>query len=452
MLQDIYKQICASSRDFLQPSCFLTRIDVAFQCAVSIVEMSLKELPAAAKTADNPQDAVLSKNGSKMMMNGFDPMDIEVTSSSINSNGHSSASTRNRQFKLSELPQCMIDASMEVVIAILRIPESDNTVIAVVRNSARVLLRRLIRSGKVLARYHFYAPSVLSNEEHTDCEYGSTNFWKLLKSLELSPTEAIQSGLWSAYTPFDLICDLFRFCPDVSEREMAMAMRYALFYSHPRDVAAFFVRENSFIDDNVLRRRCGGLLNSGNDSEPIHSTPHSQYKVVISGASFLMNRIVHYSQCNSALLRDAYQNEFRPMEMTLLLQLVIDLLSGSEHHCGISSAAKNGMKNKNGMKAMLQHVVSLCDCLQESIENSSVGDDDIALVSATLKQIQKMIQSISFTTSSLISLQRMIPEDPLPTNAAAMVSHLDVSCETPVASSRKASTALPPYQIERLQF
>lgn len=448
MLHDIYKQICASSSDFLQPSFLLTRIDVAFQCAASIVEMPLKELPAAAKTADNPQDAVLSKNGRKMMMNGFHPMDIEVTSPS--SNGHSSASTKNRSFKLSELPQCMIDVAMNVVIAILRMPESDNAVLAVVRNSARVLLRRLIRSGKVLARYHFYVPSVLSNEEGT--EYGSTNFWKLVQSLELSPTERTQRDLWSAYTPFDLICDLFRFCPDVSEREMVMAMRYALFNSHPRDVAAFVLRENSFIDDHVLRRRCGGLLNSGNDSEPIHSTPHSQYKVVISGASFLMNRIVHYSQCNSALLRDAYQNEFRPMEMTLLLQLVIDLLSGSEHHCGISSAAKNGMKNKNGMKAMLQHVVSLCDCLLESIENSSVGDDDIALVSATLKQVQKMIQSISFTTSSLISLQRMVPEDPLPTKAAASVSRLDVSGETPVASSRKASTALPPYQIERLQF
>jgi hypothetical protein len=450
MLKAIFMQICESPKDCLQPSYLLTRIDDAFQCLVSIVDLPPEDIFSAPKSADNPQDAVLSKNGQKTM-NGFHAMDVDVKLRT--DNDHTTTSLRlisdkslakQRRYQISDLPQVLIDAAMDVVVAtLLKFPSCDSSTV-LIRNDARVLLRRLIRSGKVLARRHFNAPIVSISGENT--VYGSANFLKLLQSLELSPI-ATPDRLWSAYTPFDLTCDMFEFCPDVSERGMVMSLRYALFDAHPRDIASFFIRNKSFPDDHSLQKQCVCWMEAMTEADSSCVKPCLQYKIVLAGAAFLITRMALYSRCNVSLLRDAYQNEFHPMEMSLCLGLIMDILSESNQF-GLPSVTKNGMKN------IWQHVAILCDCLDNCIrENTGTNDFDVSYMKTSLERVQKVVHSMTTMTSNLLSLQRFIPEsdDHNPASIASSLERPDAS-EDKLLTPRKASTALPPYQIERLLF
>jgi hypothetical protein len=447
MLKEIYKQICEPSSEYLQSSSLLTRVDDAFQCA--IMGLPLEDGSNTVKSADNPQDAVLSKNGQKAM-NGFHAVDVDVKPRTAN--GHKSTfsglpsdfnAVKRQKYEISEIPLVLIDATIDVVLATLQRYASDDTTTTSIRNDARVLLRRLIRSGKVLARRHFYAPTLSTSGE--DTAYGSANFLKLMQSLELSPTVGTHDRLWSAYTPFDLVCDMFQFCPDVSEREMVMALRYALFFTHPRDIASYVSRNKSLSNDHSLRNRCERWIEAS--KKPDCSTMKPDYKIVIAGVAFLMTRMAFYSQCNVSLLRDAYQNEFRPMEMSLFLGLIIDSLSDSNQF-ELPSVTQNGTRN------ILQHVATLCDGLDLCIrDNSGMNEIDLASIKRTLERAKKVVHSMTSVARNLLSLQRLLPkcDDLIPLSNTSRFERPGASKEN-LGTSRQASTALPPYQIERLLF
>jgi hypothetical protein len=512
MLQDAYQQICESTKASTQPSFLLRIFDEAMRLASAghvsgggggvDSNYALKEMND--KTEDNPQDAVLSKpskNGTKML-NGVYHDGIElVTALTVKDklhNGHSSQHQHDdaglihgiveirrthQHYNLSEVSQVLTDTATNVVTAILDIRKSSNSSsFTAIRNDARILLRRLIRSGKVLARNHLNClPMSLMKNEDDHKVYGSSSFLNLLQSLELSSAEiAMAPVVWSAYTPFDLLCDIFQFCPDVSERQIVIAIRHTLFNTRPEDVASFFVRNKSIPENHILRKRSMYLMkkmnpknmSKGRNSIETEQCLGLQYKVLVSGTAFLMDRIMKYSLCNVALLRDAFDKEFHHCaEIQLLLRLVVEILSNSENLMGVI-VPSSPTTPMGGMKNWLQYVAILCDCLRN---NMCLDDDDddsdshksnVATMKETLERVQNVVQSMTLTTGSILSLQNVLQEslEQFRMNEAHGSSNTsnrlgtsptknDATTYDPtIVSPRKTHTSLPPYQIERLLF
>ena len=221
-----------------------------------------------------PQKDV-KKNGGKVV-NGFHKKNDLVSPTAVKDqlyNGRSSSSeshhlleringsslqTRSKQshYRLSEIPQILIDSATSTMIAILSMNIPYATAAHSIRNDARVLLRRLIRSGRISARGQLSGIPIGSS--YTDS--ASSRFMQLLQSVALSRSENSIGDVWSTYTPFDLICDMFENCADISERQMVVALRYTLFHTRPIDVASYFVRNKNVIGMDNLRKIGSNLI------------------------------------------------------------------------------------------------------------------------------------------------------------------------------------------------
>jgi hypothetical protein len=375
----------------------------------------------------------------------------------VHANGttHTRPKQLQQQYQWSEIPQILIDTAASVILAILNMHISDSATVHSIRNDARVLLRRLIRSGKVSARSHLTFMPTSDRNIVSDV----TSFTQILQSLELSSGEQDNGQVWSAYTPFDFICDMFQYCSDVSERHMAIAIRYTLFNTRPIDIASYFVRNKNLTDCNNLRKQGSHImLLLKKSKDVIEHAPTStddnnallQHKMVISGTAYLIYRITNYSiGYNMALLRNAFENELDPTEFHILLQLAIQIISTPEK-------VKVHSPRNISQKSILQFVATLCDCIQRY--NETIGNDNEQ--KNILGRIQNSLTTLSSATRKLLSLQRLVhesmdyivrnndfdteqPQQPIETNPQQQLAN---------ANDRKKSstTAIPPYQIERL--
>jgi hypothetical protein len=347
-----------------------------------------------------------------------------------------------RKYQLSEIPQVVIDTAINIILVILHkaVPDS-----AKVRNDARVLLRRIIRSGKVSARSHL---TFIPTSSYDDVP-AVTNFKHILKSLELSCSENEIGQVWSAYTPFDFICDMMQHCSDVSESQMVIATQYTLFNTHPIDIASYFVRNKNLTDCDILRKQGTHLMSLHNKNKDEFEHDHAlvKHKMVVSGTAYLINRITKYSIAfNISLLRNAIENELNLPEIQILLQLVIHMISTPER-------AKVYPPPSFSMKNLIQLIGTLCDCLQ-SYDNQMEHGRKIVL-----EQIKDSLSTISSATGKVLSLQKLLQESIeciVGNDLSAEQSKVEIESNqnkeqtTTIDRKKSVTTALPPYQIERL--
>jgi hypothetical protein len=359
-------------------------------------------------------------------------------------------------YQLSEMPQVLIDAATGSMLAILCMNFPDVTTALSIRNDARVLLRRLIRSGKVSARSQFNCIPTGSSPTDTDAGAAS-RFMQLLHSVELSRAEkCVRDEVWSAYTPFDLICDMFEHCTDISERQMVVALRYTFFNTRPIDIASYFVRNKNMIGTGNLRKLGSDLMlawKQQNDVSQAHKSNVAkwtllQHKIVVAGTAFLIYRITKSSVgFNVALLRNAFEAEFDMAEFEVLMRLMLEMLSNPDKfHLPVSS--------NMSMKNLLQLIVTLCDCLPTF--KSESGTVDVG----TLPRMERLLSMLTGATGRILSMQKLLQEsiDSISRNTAVSTGRQTESME-PASNvldrpkpTPKPTAALPPYQIERLLF
>ena len=409
----------------------------------------------------------VKKNGGKAV-NGFNKKDNIVSPTTVkdqlyngsknhlqskNMNISSHARAKQSHYQLSKIPQVLIDAATGIVVAILSMNIPNASTAHTIRNDVRVLLRRLIRSGKVSARAQLN--SIPTGRPYADS--GSSRFMQLLRSIELSREEkSADHEVWSTYTPFDLICDMFDNCADISERQMVVALRYTLFNARPVDIASYFVRNKNVIGTDHLQKLGSDLLLALKQEKEIaqgHKTNVEkrtllQHKIVIAGTAFLIYRITKSSiGFNVALLLTSFEAEFDIAEFGVLVRLVMEMLSNPEK---FHQPTTSNMSMKN----LIQLVVTLCDCLPTFKSESGIVDV------GTVSRMERLLSILTGASGRIISMQKLLQEsiDSISRNSELSTGRQsDTNQSASNILDRPKSTptptaALPPYQIERLLF
>lgn len=415
LLENAYRKVCDGSKEAMEPSFFLEAYSVALKVAQGVNASHVN-----GRNEDNPQDAVLSKNGKKTNGINHSPankngirhdVDAEVTGHTHHTRPHA-------------IPQAFLESATSIAIAILG--SSETAVIdSAVRNDARLVLRRLVRSGKVSARTHLVPRTNMRK---------TSGLMGLLRALELSTEEA---GTWSAYTPFDLANDLFCFCPDVSERQMLAAVHYTMSRALPRDIASFFARDKRVGEQHRFLRRSARFTAldskrhlSANEKEKLTLMSH---KLIISGTAFLIQRVTDYSKCNVTLLRDAIESELNRDEVQFLARCFMDMLTAPDKFRLLAPKA-------GAMGNALQYLSALCDSLQ-----GSVSEDE----GKTFSRIRSALSAEISKTGIILSLHKTVQES-VEFIGVGAAGRSEASEQ--VINDKKPSTSLPPYQIERLVF
>jgi hypothetical protein len=248
------------------------------------------------------------------------------------------------------------------------------------------LLRGLIRTKKLLARLHL-PPS---------------SFTKLLRALESKEPANCETS----YSPFDLILDVFTFCPDASERHMIAALHFLLCRAAPDDVA----RSLRHQPDEQLRNMSAQYLSMRNSETHLYADSGKvkvlSTKVVQAGISFVLKRILSYSFCNDGLLRRALSDGLGRQEMGLLMRL---------------------LETVPFSLPSIQWLSALCTCLDGEPSHT-----------VNVLRIRKRIALERSTTEAILALHSLLDV------RGVASSKLEVNSVSP--------TQIPPYQIERLLF
>ena len=409
----------------------------------------------------------IEKNGEKMM-NGFHKKNDIVSPTTLKEqlyngsgkhhqseqmNGSLKTRPKHSHYQLTDMPQILIDMATGTMVAILNLNLTDSTTAHSIRNDARVLLRRLIRTGKVSAR----AQLNVIPTGNLFVSSGSSRFMQLLRSLELSRAEYAIGEVWSSYTPFDLICDMIDHCTDISERQMVVALRYTLFNTRPVDIASYFVRNKNVNGAESLRKLGSDLLLALKQDEKGAALPHKshkekltllQHKMVVAGTAFMICRITKASVgFNVALLRSAFEAELDLAEFEVLVRLVMEMLSDPDKF-QIPPSLNMSMKN------LLQLVVTLCDCLSTLKRESGSVD------AGTLPRMEHLLSMVTAASGRILSMQKLLQDSIL-----AITRNAELSTQRQTDTNQPVNTildrlkpvptptaALPPYQIERLLF
>ena len=475
MLHELYEKICSGATESTEPSFVVKLFDNAMQSVSADGDHSQqlikgnsssengKMVPANGIKGGNSPSTLplnhLKKNGGKIL-NGFhQKKDLlsptagkdQFCNGSENHrqldrmNGSLQARTNRAKYILSDMPQLLIDTATRTMIAILNITIPDATKAHSIRNNARILLRRLIRTGKVSARLQLNSiPTV-----NSAIVSGSSHFFQLLNSLELSRAEHDIGEVWSSYTPFDLICDMFENCADISERQMVVALRYTLFVAPPLDIASYFVRSKNLSGVDSLRKLGSSLLLNAKQDKKGSAPALSEHKMVVAGTAFTIYRITKFTiGFNVALLRSAFETEFDTSKFKVLLRLVMEMLSNPDKfHQTVTL-------NTTSMKNLLQLIVTLFDCLPTFKSDSSIMDVE------TVSQMERLLAILAASSGRILSIQKLLQEsmESIARNAE-LSTPPQFETNQPVNDTLDRSklkptptSALPAYQIERLFF
>ena len=364
---------------------------------------------------DNPQDAILSKNGGGI--NGIHCSSKKTNGDAAVENGHNHYPSGDLLVHSTSIPQPFVDSAVSLVVAVLHL-SSSTKVDGTVRNDARLLLGRLVRSGKLSARTHL-VPAADAKK----------SFSNLMRSLELTDMEERQDTQ-SAYTPFDLANDIFRHCSDVSEHQMVAVLHYMVSRALPKDVAFFFIRNQSFSGDHPILAKLTrfSALDSKRKLSASEKDEHTVLgrKLILSGSATLVKSIVEYSRCNESLLRDALATEFSEVGLRFLSRFLVELLSSPEKFSVTPEAG--------AIRNSIQWLSALCDCLQ----HASPSDEDVKL-------IQSAVATQLSAAGAIASLQGALSDA-----LSGSTGRSDPGDH--VVKGEKSPRNLPPYQIERIVF
>jgi hypothetical protein len=372
-------------------------------------------------SADNPQEAITSKNGEKVNGIHHGKVNGKVKNGKVK-NGSVAAKENlvNGQHVLSNhssrgvtpgwISSTFVEHATSLTIQILLLPGGEGN--GTTQDDASLLLRRLIRTRKVSIRSQFRSDPGL--------------FMRVLRSLESAEDEK------SGYTPVDLIYDMFLYCYDISERQLVTMLHYMLARARPCDVAAWFIHQDVMNVDQSSKRlaeRYTGLRESSMLSEnEREKQQHLSAKLILAGTKALLLKIIAFSDCNETLLRGALGDSIPPRELGLLNQVLLE------------SVIPANVNAKMARRAMYW-ASALCDRLRGPGSESEVS---------SLTRIRKSIAMEISKTECLMSLQATLQQ--ALTSASTKKGRQLMAEGVPALEKHVPPGQLPSYQIERLAF
>lgn len=387
----------------------------------------------------NPQDDLhLSGHG---WINGTKQISKKAPKNGLNG-VHSPPTPRIRAYTPAMLPQAFLDGATQIVLKLLQSgPVEDRDLskrIALARLDARVILSRLLNTGKLSARHHFDGTE---NIQSSSREHSLTS---ALRSVKLSNKRGRRY-----FSPVDMIVTMLQKCPDVSERQMVVMLSYMMRRALPDDIANVFYEERkSFLSNQytVLTRKyfaeqtrlakAAGPSNRG----PLESPELEKlgHQLILAGTSYVLYRIVCYSQCNEAMLRVALQDSIETPEAIILARLLSEMLASTKSKDFISKRPPSA----NAIQSICQWVAALSDSFHEELSTKS-GEDGKS-------HMATLLDSIKLTTKhsqEIISLK----ED-LRRVDYQIQSQLEAKNAPLATRAQPYQEDLPGYAVENLIF
>ncbi len=351
---------------------------------------------------------------------------------------HSSLPSHTRAITPSSLPQAFLDGATQIVLKLLRAEPTDDQSLArrmaLTRLDARVILSRLLHTGKLSARLHFDGTEGIQSS-HTEHKLTSA-----LRSVELCNKKGRRY-----FSPVDMIMTMLQNCPDISERQMVVMLSYMMRRALPEDIAEMFIDERKNHHQNAeLARKFFALRSSlFKATGPLDNVQSPElekfsHRLILSGTSYLLHRLVSYSQCNEPMLRVALQDLIEKHEALILARLLSNMLSSSQRKDAIAKTSRSG----DAIKSICQWVAALSDSFHDELTSVSRQDGKTYL--------SVLLTAVNLTTKhseEIISLkedvQRVESEIQARLNAKS----------APVSSRVNANQEdLPGYSVETLTF
>lgn len=281
-------------------------------------------------------------------------------------------------------PQAFVDGATALMLATLQLPRTENKVvglkISMARLDARLILYRLIRSGKVSARRHFQIYSEVDTE-------GDLLF-SILRAVKLGNKHGRR-----VVSPVDLIHEMLSGCDDLTERQLVTMIHYMMCKALPEDIAENFLGWHPFDDTNRDRLTAKAFFRAKSDvwklksenrpdkkvEKKLHqSIEELSTKILKAGFAFLLERILTYSRLNETLLRTALsQRLVHKHEAPALALALLDILDTTEGKIGRHVAAT-------------RWIFVLCEACHDTLSSESEnGKNRLSLI---LERLQKNVE------------------------------------------------------------
>eukprot|EP00339_Tiarina_fusa_P000803 CAMPEP_0116996424 /NCGR_PEP_ID=MMETSP0472-20121206/228_1 /TAXON_ID=693140 ORGANISM="Tiarina fusus, Strain LIS" /NCGR_SAMPLE_ID=MMETSP0472 /ASSEMBLY_ACC=CAM_ASM_000603 /LENGTH=904 /DNA_ID=CAMNT_0004695027 /DNA_START=115 /DNA_END=2829 /DNA_ORIENTATION=- len=315
----------------------------AYEKSVASVLAEFKGCYSGSLPGHNPQEALPSNtNGFK---NGKKSHGDKATPDKI-ANGVKSPISKQALTSKPELPQDFIDGCLRVIISVLCSESMENQNLNA-RKDALVILRRLIQTGKVSARVHF-----------EDCVANTAGDENPLNSILRSVEACNKSGVRS-YSSVDLILDVLKRCPDVSERQLVVMLNYVICRASPVDIAEMMAQSRR----HPLKAKCKSYASLHRKRQKLKKTDGTDEAmtntIVLTGATRVLYEILGYSECNEAMLKIALLEEVGAgQEPIIVARLLSSILSARIHHTSTERSV---------VRSICQWVSALCDAFHETL-------------------------------------------------------------------------------------
>jgi hypothetical protein len=335
----------------------------------------------------------------------------------------------------SSLPQSFVDGAFRVVLDLLVCDKVENddlaSRIALACLDARLIMNRLLKTGKVSARSHFERTDSIQESK------GEDFLTTVLRSVELANKKGKH-----ACSPVDMIHEVLKKCPDVSERQTVAMLNYMLRSCLPGDIVKALMDAKELHMQHPYKKLCRDYLGvrtkslqnkkQASVSDELDSLTQ---KVLIAGTTFILNRIVCYSECNSAMLRVALLEGLGTRQEALILaRLLSDILSTN---------TRDIKSTVNIVKSTCQWVSALCDTFQDDLSDAQTSNGE-----NHLKFLRRCVAAATKQSQAIISLKGDIKRA-----ASRRDETLEKSVETPI--EMKSFTAVEEilgYSIDHLVF
>lgn len=379
-------------------------------CASSLMDKT--------KGYDNPQDA-LPCNGK--VLNGHKKR------KSNGVNGVNGISMKPACLTPASLPQSFIDGALKIVLKVL-VADGEGKSIASARVEAGLILRELVKSGKVSARLHF---EIIDSESTKEQILETT-----LRRLESSNKKGQR-----IFSPVDLILGMLQWCPDLSELQLVALLNYMLRRALPDDIAEAIMEAKIGIK-HPYKKVCHNYFTVRD--RPVKSSKKDgnadlellANRLITAGTTFVLQKIIAYSECNEAMLRAALEEGLSNGQSAIILAKILSNLVLTS----TNEISKGKAINHNRVKTTCQWISALSESFQDELSEATTpaGESLFLFLLESVKNATKYSQVV-------ISLHDDFTRSSMQRESIAKKSGLK---ETPF----KRDEDLPGYSIDHLVF
>ena len=393
-------------------------------------------------------------------------LDTEATSSTsktdeINGSTHSPVNGLKVPTKVvrghtpSDLPQQFVDGATSIVLSVLQLPLATNKAVGIrsklARLDARLILSRLIHTGKVSARRHF--DQCLDPNDDDTIDY----FFSVLRSLKLT-----KKGGNRVFSPVDLMHEMISGCPDISERQMITMIHFMLCKALPEDIAENFLDEGNlqaghpyrvlakrFVQVRSALRKQQAIAKVGTEevSKLREQEESLSLKLVRAGTAILVGRLTRYSRCNETLLRNAMAEGLTGRhEPRILARVLVDLLDDHGKNELLPSAPPDFAP------LMTKWMFTLCEACRDRLVGESDGKSPLSLILASVRAALKSSEAVMSLHDTVYKFGTSKSDDEKEGDEDDETADLKKLAASASASHTREASPVPFYSIERLAF